>query len=464
MSGFLESPEEVLSTLGKDGKRKWLYPKLVKGFWYHRRRALAYALILGYIVAPFISIGGKPLILLDIVNRKFTFFGESFIASDNVPLLFLVLSLVLIIVTASAYFGRLWCGWACPQTVYLEFVFRPIEELIEGSPSRRKKTDLAPNSFNKLWRKALKFFVFGIIAFILANAFLAYFVGAKELISWMQMSPAKHPEPFIIMVAATAAVLFDFGYFREQMCTIACPYARLQSVLLDRHSVVVGYDENRGEPRGAGRDRDDKGDCVSCNLCVAVCPMGIDIRKGLQLECIHCTQCVDACDSIMSKVGKPAGLIRYASTEAFAGGKTQFFRARTILYTVLLTAFIGMLVFSVSSRKGAEVQLLRRNATPYVVRDDGFITNHLRVKIINRTGSEKHYSLSVESDAKLEILIPQNPILIKKGDGGVANIFTSIPGDKLLAGKQSGQILVDDGKSFKQRVPFTLIGPNNKAK
>ena len=357
----------VLTTLRDDGSRIWMRPKLSLGRFLSRRQWVGYALIVLFLVLPFVRVGGYPAILLDVMARRFHFFGVTFHPTDSVLLMFLMLSIFLGIFWITALFGRVWCGWGCPQTVYMELLFRPIERLIEGNTGQQRKLD--EKRFTV--RRTLKWAVFMVIAFVLGNQFLAYFVGWERLAVWMTESPTEHLGGFGVMAVTTGLVFFDFAYFREQMCTVVCPYARLQSALLDRHSLIVGYDKLRGEARRRVKERtanDDSGDCIDCHACVVTCPTGIDIRNGLQLECISCTQCIDACDNIMDKVGKPRGLIRLSSQHHLETKKpTRLVRPRVVLYPLIILVFMGLLVYLVTTKAAADVTILRQHGAPYVV-------------------------------------------------------------------------------------------------
>src|SRR6187549_3869066 len=309
--------ERLLPTLNADGTRNRIRPRLYPGRLHARRRGVAWALIALFVALPFLRVGGQPAVLLDVVERKFHLFGRTFLATDGVLLMLLMLSIFATVIWATALVGRAWCGWGCPQTVYMEFLFRPIERLFEG----KREAQLELDKHGASTRRLLKNLVFLLLSFVLANVFLSYFVGTHALRAWVTESPSKHLAGFLVVAVTTGLVFFDFAYFREQMCTVICPYARLQSVLLDRSSLVIGYDGKRGEPRSKGKQKPGNGDCIDCQACVVACPTGIDIRQGLQLECIACAQCVDACDSIMTRIHKPLGLIRYAGQNTLESGQ-----------------------------------------------------------------------------------------------------------------------------------------------
>ncbi len=371
----------VLSTLNADGSRRWMDPRVVRGRWWKRRLAVAITLIAIFTVMPWLRVAGKPPILLDVVERQFTVLGSTFRPTETLFLALMVLAVLVTIGLLTALFGRVWCGWACPQTVYLEFVYRPLERVVLGHARGR-------GAASALWRRVALYVAYLVLSAHLANTFLAYFVGTDRLVEWTFGSPAAHPVAFGVFAVTTAAMLFDFVFFREQLCTLVCPYGRMQSVLLDRSSLIVAYDPQRGEPRARAIARQHggahAGDCIDCTLCVQACPTGIDIRDGLQLECIHCTQCIDACDGVMHKVGRPLGLIRYASQDSIAGRSTPGIRPRTVLYPVLLAVVLGALAVLLVRRSPVLAEQERIVGQSFVVEPSGAVVSTLRVLIENR--------------------------------------------------------------------------------
>jgi cytochrome c oxidase accessory protein FixG len=457
---MLRAPERVLPTLNQDGTRRWIRPRHVTGKFERRRLAVGWALIATFCSLPFVRVGGKPAVLLDVVHREFTLFGRTFLATDGVLLMLLMLSILVGIILLTALVGRAWCGWGCPQTVYMELLFRPIERLIEGD--HRKQARLDRDGANL--RRVLKYAVFAVVSAIVGNVFLSYFVGVHALATWMRHSPLEHQAAFLVMGVTAALVFIDFAYFREQMCTVVCPYARLQSVLLDKKSLVVAYDPVRGEPRG--KKGKTSGDCVDCGVCVDVCPTGIDIRNGLQLECITCAQCIDGCDAVMDKLKRPRGLIRYTSEDALATRKFSLgslIRARVLVYPILLVGLVTALVVSASGRKVAEVSLLRGIGAPFVQQGDE-IRNLVRIKIRNRTSAPAAFALALVDGSGSTLVAPENPVAIAAGEQTTESVFILSPRTAFVAGKHPVSIRVTTSSGFEQITPYTVLGPYEVAK
>lgn len=402
MSDILESPEEVLSTLNSDGTRKWLYPTVSKGKWWKRRAIVGYILIAIFIAMPVLKINGNPAMLFDIFTWKAFLFGMVFSPTDTELLMVFGLALLAIVLLFTALFGRVWCGWGCPQTVYLEFIYRPIEEFFEGKPNKRRRADQGKIKGKYLGKKIAKWTFFFLFSLLLSFIFVAYLVSWERLIDFMINSPFEHPSVLGLVGGMNALILFDFGYFRDQMCTIACPYARFQSVLQDRDSMIVSYDPGRGEPRGKKRKNADLelGDCVACNACVRTCPTGIDIREGLQMECVGCLQCIDACDEIMIKVGRPVGLIRYTSENTLAEKPSPLIRPRTILYSILTLIVVSVLVMLLTSLDPVSVKIFRTGGAPFTLVKEG-VTNTFKLRIENRSSELKKITLKKRKEMRL---------------------------------------------------------------
>jgi cytochrome c oxidase accessory protein FixG len=374
---------DSVTTINDDGSRFFLHPADARGPWVIARRVAAVLLIAIYVSLPWIQIGGQPAVFLDFINRRFHLFGLTFGAGDIWLTFFLITGLAFFLFFTTALFGRLWCGWACPQTVFLEHVFRRVERWIEGDAPQRKRLDAAPWSPEKAFKRVLKHGVFVLLAGLIAHVFLAYFVSLPQLYEWVRASPLDQARAFGFIVIATAILYFNFVWFREQLCIVICPYGRLQSALIDEHTINVAYDERRGEPRGKV-GTEGAGDCIDCNRCVQVCPTGIDIRQGLQLECVACTACIDACDEIMDKVKRPRGLIRYASEETLAGRKTRYVRARTVIYTIFLLVGLTVMTLAFSSLQPFESNISRMPGRPSYVTDE-----HIRNQFLLRLGNKR---------------------------------------------------------------------------
>ena len=467
----LDSPDDVLSTLGKDGKRRWVYPSLSHGQFLRARRIVGWLLILLFTALPWIKIHQKPAIFLDLVHREFTFFGLTLYSTDTGLVMAFLIGTMVAVCFITALLGRVWCGWGCPQTVYLEFVYRPIERLIEGTEAARKRRDSGPHNWDKIWRKGLRFFIYILISLALAHTFVAYFVSWDALIEWMLRPPKENWSFFVMMSLTTGLVLFDFAVFREQMCTITCPYARLQSVLLDPDSMIVSYDPSRGEPRGrrTRKEREQekaslnigKGDCIDCFACVRTCPTGIDIRDGLQMECIGCTQCIDACDHMMISVGKPVGLIRYTSENALENKRTRILRPRVLLYGAFLTLLTGVMIALIAVRTNLDVNIGRiaSGESAFLQVTDDTIANRLRFRIQNRKEPAQAQIRVVSPEgAELRVMGAQT---FDVGTGETVRVQTLVivPSEHFVNGSADAVFEVELSNGLVERQTFSLLGP-----
>jgi len=448
----------VLPTLNEDGSRRWIRPKPSHGAHWRARRVVAVSLMIVFVLIPHLRMNARPLILLDLPRREFTLFGTTFLPTDTLLLMLLLASIVIAVFLVTALFGRVWCGWACPQTVYMEFLFRPIERLVEGGRSGSLGLDRKGQHFHP--RRLLKYAIYTVLALFLAHTFLAYFVGTEALAEWVRRSPAEHPTSFFVMAGTTVAMFANFAYFREQTCLVACPYGRWQSVLLDKQSLIVAYDPRRGEPRMKGKVRPEgAGDCIDCGACVLTCPTGIDIRDGLQMECIHCTQCADACDDVMTRVGKPTGLIRYSSRELLEGHVRHLVRPRTVLYPLALAVFLGGFTYALVTRDAADVTILRGTGEPFTRQDNGMIANQVRIKIANRTRRAHDYRIDVGGAAEGTVIAPQNPLRVEAGASEVTTLFVLLPPRSFDDGERHVTMRVSNPAGFSTTIPYRLVGP-----
>ena len=395
---------ESLSSIHADGSKKSLHPADVRGSFTRWRRLAALLMLIVYVALPWIPVNGYPAVFLDVVERRFHFFGITFATQDLWIGFFVVTGLAFSLFYVTALFGRLWCGWTCPYTVFLENVYRRIERLIDGDATARRALDAAPWTGMKITKRVTKHALYLLVSAVIAHVALSYFVSLHGLYEMMSGPPQKHLVAFGVVLFLTAALYGSFSWFREQFCVILCPYGRLQSALTDDHSVVIGYDKKRGEPRGKGESA---GACVDCRRCVQVCPTGIDIRNGLQLECIGCSACVDACDEIMTKLHRPTGLVRYDSHTGLHGGKTRYIRPRTLFYTFMLLA--GVAAFFVASRSLSPMSasLVRMQGASYFVQD-GVVRNQFTIRIINKRNREGTFRITLDGQLPADIQVSGN--------------------------------------------------------
>lgn len=394
-----------LTTADQQGRRRWLYPRKVRGRFFRARTWLSWFLLALMFGGPFLRIHGNPLLLLNIVQRKFIILGQVFWPQDMIMFALALLLFITSILIFTAAYGRLWCGWACPQTVLMEMVFRKIEYFIEGDSHQQRALAKAPWTGSKLAKKLTKHALFLTLSFLVGNTLLAYIIGTEQLSKLITDSPARHLHGLAFMVLFTFVFYAIFARFREQACTFICPYGRFQSTLLDENTIVVAYDYKRGERRGplrrdqplAARQTAGQGDCVACQQCVSVCPTGIDIRNGTQMECVHCTACIDACDNVMGRIGRPRGLIRYASLNGIERGERLTVTPRLVGYTIVLVALAGLLGFLVFTRSDVQTTLLRAPGALFQKMPDGHFSNLYTVRVVNKTSRQIPIQLRLEN-------------------------------------------------------------------
>lgn len=394
-----EEFRDSLATVTKEGKRIWIYPKKSSGKFYKWRTIVSYFLLLFLFGAPLIKYNGHPFMLLNILERKFIIFGIPFGPHDFFLFGLSMIAVIVSIFLFTAVYGRIFCGWICPQTIFMEMVFRKIEYLIEGDARKQRELDKAPWTADKYFKKGSKHIIFFAISFLISNIFLSYIIGIDQLIKIVTDPPSQHLGGLTAILIFSGVFYWVFSYFREQACTLVCPYGRLQGVMLDQNSIVIAYDNKRGEPRGKIKKGEEQnyGDCIDCRLCVDVCPTGIDIRNGTQLECVNCTACIDACDPVMEKLSRPKGLIRYASKNEIEKGKQSIFTPRSIGYTVVLVLLISLISFLFLTRSDVELSILRTPGLLFQEQPGEKISNLYDLKIMNKTFNTLPVNLELQN-------------------------------------------------------------------
>ncbi|MFQ6609250.1 MAG: cytochrome c oxidase accessory protein CcoG [Fidelibacterota bacterium] len=448
-----------ISTVNSEGKRVWIYPKKPSGRFYTARTLVSYLLLLVLFVTPFLRINGHPVLLLNILERKFYILGFRFWPQDFYILGLIFISGIIFIVLFTVVYGRLFCGWICPQTIFMEMVFRKIEYLIEGDAQEQKKLNAPPVSLEKLIKKSTKHSIFFSISFLIGNLFLSYIIGTDELFLIITASPADHIAGFFAMIIFSLLFYFVFSTFREQACTVVCPYGRFQGVLLDQSSIAVYYDFSRGEPRlkGGRKKNPEAGHCIDCSQCVLVCPTGIDIRNGTQLECINCTACMDACDSVMDKIKLPRGLIRYASYNELVNGVKKSITPRSAGYTAILLAILSLVTVLLVSRSPIEATILRTPGVMYQILENGDIKNLYNIKIMNKSYQEMEIQLkSNNSSVEIELL---NPLTVLPDTMAETVFFLTIPETAIHQRKNYVHISVYGNGELMSNLKTTFISP-----
>ena len=484
------SYRDSVATISKEGKRNFINPKKPKGRLYNLRTWFSIFYLIVFFTLPFIKVHGEPLLMINVLDRKFIIFGMVFWPQDFFIFGIGMLTFVVFVILFTVVFGRIFCGWACPQTIFMEMVFRKIEFWIDGDAAQQKQLKAMAWNANKIFKRAFKFVVFFVLSFIIANFFLAYLISMDELLGYVE-NPVANVGTLISLLIFTTVFFFVYWWFREQACIVVCPYGRLQGVLLDKNSIVVAYDRLRGEPRGiqikqtkATEEKEDDckctdckgdggckdtvakleavkpfGDCIDCAACVRVCPTGIDIRNGTQLECVNCTACIDACDAIMLGVNKPVGLIRYASENSITQGVSLKLTGRIKAYIAVLSLLLSLLVFLLVSRTDLDARLMRTAGMTYNTLPDGRITNLYNLKLANKTHSDIPFTLKIENiNGEIEYVGSSN-FIVKKEDYSILQFFIKLDKKQLKGWETKIQIgMYENGEKIKT-LTAEFIGP-----
>ncbi len=446
-----ETFRDSVGTMDDAGKRKWVFPRKPSGKYTNYRSIVAYFLLAVFFILPFLKINGNPLLLINVIDRQFFIFGQPFFPQDFFILALGAITSIIFIILFTVVFGRIFCGWVCPQTIFLEMIFRKIDYLIEGDRNKQMKLDRQEWNSEKIWKRSLKWSIFIIISLIITHWMFMYIVGYQEVFNMIKEGPFNNFTGFLVMIVFTAAFYFTFAWFREQVCTLVCPYGRLQGVLIDKQTINVYYDFKRGENRskwrkGEDRKAEGKGDCIDCNQCVVVCPTGIDIRNGQQLECVNCTACIDACDEVMVKVGLPKGLIRYATEDEIEKEVPFKFTGRMKAYSVVLLLMLGFLGFLLSNRGTMETKFIKPAGSTYFVRD-GQITNTYNYTFLNKSNKDQLVTIKIMEPAHGTVsLSTTDKILLKKDQMIKGTVNISFPEKEIKLSKQKVKMGVYDQK------------------
>ncbi|WP_343329240.1 cytochrome c oxidase accessory protein CcoG [Polaribacter staleyi] len=465
-----EKFRDSISTIDESGNRSWVFPKKPSGKFYKYRSYVSYFLLIFLLTAPFIKINGNQFLLFNVLERKFNIFGFPFWPQDFHLLVISMIIGVVFIILFTVIFGRIFCGWICPQTIFLEMVFRKIEYWIDGDRGKQIRLDKQPWNAEKIRKRLLKWFIFFVISFIIANVFLAYLIGGDTLISYITGNPFDNISTFISLTIFTCVFYFIFAWFREQVCIIACPYGRLQGVLLDNKTINVAYDHKRGE-REEGRskfkkneDREalGKGDCIDCKQCVVVCPTGIDIRNGTQLECVNCTACIDECDHMMESVGLPKGLIRYESEENIENKKPFKLNARIKGYSAVLFILVGILIGMLFLRNDVEATILRLPGQLYQHKENNIISNVYTFKVINKTTKDiNNVSYKILSHKGTIKLVSNHDFVVPKQGLAEGTLFIEINSAALEKDKIKLEIGVYSDDKLIETTTTNFLGPRS---
>lgn len=456
-----EDFRDHLATVDSRGKRKWIYAYKPKGKFYSIRTWLSYAYFIIFFGLPFVKVHDRPLFMFNIPAAKFIIFGKIFWPQDMFIFGLGMVTFIFFIILFTAAFGRLFCGWACPQTNFMEMMFRKIEYWVLGDGNAQRNLAKAPWTGKKIFKVTLKHILFYALSFTIANFFLAYILGIDELKKIITEPVSQHTGGFISLLVFSGVFYAVYAFFREQACTVVCPYGRLQSVLLDKNSMIVAYDYKRGEPRGHLKKdvEQNLGDCIDCFACVKVCPTGIDIRNGVQMECVGCTACIDACDNIMDKIGKPKGLIRYASENSIANGDPLRYTTRMKLYTGLCFLVLSVLSVILYNQKDIEVTIMRTPGMLFQERGKDSVTNLYNIKMVNKTLEDAPLTVRVE-EMPGNIQIIGNPYVLVHEEGqGSGEFFVILPKKMIHDRKTNIKLGVYQGAEKITDITTSFLGP-----
>ncbi|WP_412985926.1 cytochrome c oxidase accessory protein CcoG [Pontimicrobium sp. IMCC45349] len=466
-----EKFRDSIGTINEEGKRAWVFPKKPSGKFYDYRKYVSYFLLVFLFSAPFIKIGGNQFLLFNVLERRFNIFGNPFWPQDFHLFVISMIIGVIFITLFTVVFGRIFCGWICPQTIFMEMVFRRIEYWIEGDRGKQIRLKKQPWNTEKIRKKGLKFFLFALISFLIANVFLAYLIGSDKLLAYILEGPSAHVGTLFPLLIFTAIFYFVFAWFREQVCVIACPYGRLQGVLLDNKSIVVAYDHKRGEGEN-GRKKFRKnenrqalghGDCIDCMQCVHVCPTGIDIRNGTQLECVNCTACIDECDAIMEKINLPKGLIRYASEDNIENKAEFKVTTRVKGYIAVLSVLVIVLISMLFLRNDVEARVLRLPGQLYEHKEGSIISNVFTYKLVNKTTEEiNNVSIKLIShEGTVKLVSTQDTFNVPKQGLSEGTLFIEIDNSKLSGDRNNIKIGIYSNDELIETTTANFLGPRS---
>jgi cytochrome c oxidase accessory protein FixG len=464
--GFDEAHETFrneLASVDRDGRRKWVYARKPSGRFYRARTVLSWFLLAFLLFAPFVRLNGQPLVLLNVLERRFVFFGLVFWPQDFYLVVLAALALLVTLALSTTAVGRVWCGWLCPQTVFMEMLFRKLEYLIEGSAAEQLRRDRAPVTGPGLARRLIKHSIFFVLSFVIANVFLAYIIGAEALGRIITDPPSEHIVGLVAISIFSALFYGVFAFFREQACTLACPYGRMMSALIDPHTITVTYDWKRGEPRGRLRHADPvpRGDCVDCAQCVTVCPTGIDIRNGIQLECVNCSACIDACNDVMRRLGRAPGLIRLTSHAAVKTGRDRWLTARVKAYAAVWLVLVATVVTLIARRPDVDVVILRQPGTLFATLADDAVANFYNVQVINRTSRVQHISYRTVGLAGA-VIRPLGAIDRVAPHGLVeSRLLVEAPKRSLAGSTTPVRFEIESGGELVTTIASSFVGPAN---